>query len=114
AGWARMTAHHRAQVLYYIAENLSQRRDQIIHHLTSIAGVGQAAAEVSLSIERIFSYAAWADKFDGAVRSPPFRNVTLAMNEPIGTVGIVCPPELPLLGFVSLVMPVIATGNTAI
>jgi aldehyde dehydrogenase (NAD+) len=112
-GWARLTAHHRAQVLYYIAENLSQRRDQMIHQLT-YAGESQAEAEVSLSIERIFSYAAWADKFDGAVHNPPFRNVTLAMNEPIGTVGIVCPPELPLLGFLSLVMPIIATGNTTI
>jgi aldehyde dehydrogenase (NAD+) len=114
AGWARLTAHHRAQVLYYIAENLSQRRDQIVHHLTGLAGQAQAEAEVSLSIERIFSYAAWADKFEGTVHNPPFRNVTLAVNEPIGTVGIICPPELPLLGFLSLVMPIIATGNTTI
>ena len=87
-GWARATAHNRAQVLYYIAENLSQRREETTKHLSQSVGEQQAASEVNLSIERIFSYAAWADKFDGAVHSPPFRNVALAMNEPIGTVGI--------------------------
>src|SRR6202044_1829937 len=77
-------------------------------------GEKQAAAEVDASIERIFSYAAWADKFDGAVHNPPFRNVALAMNEPIGTVGIVCPAEAPLLGLLSLVMPALAMGNTIV
>ena len=65
-------------------------------------------------IERIFSYAAWADKYDGAVHNPPFRNVSLAMHEPIGTVGVICPREAPLLGFLSLVMPAIAAGNTVV
>jgi len=114
AGWAKTTAHNRAQILYYMAENLSQRRDEIAHRLAAAVGEPQAAAEVSSGIERIFSYAAWADKFDGAVHNPPFRNIAIAMNEPIGTVGIICPREAPLLGFLSLVMPVIAMGNTAI
>ena len=70
--------------------------------------------EVCLGIERIFSYAAWADKFDGAVHNPPFRNVALAMKEPVGTVGILCPADAPLLGFLSLVMPAICAGNTVI
>ena len=114
AGWAKSTAHNRAQVLYYMAENLSQRRDEITHRLAAAVGETQATAEVNSGIERIFSYAAWADKFDGAVHSPPFRSIAIAMNEPIGTVGIICPQEVPLLGFLSLVMPVIAAGNTAI
>src|SRR5579863_614353 len=114
AGWANTTAHNRSQVLYYMAENLVQRRDDIAHRLAAAVGEPQAAAELSLGIERIFSYAAWADKFDGAVHNPPFRNIAIAMNEPIGTVGIICPSEAPLLGFLSLVMPVIAMGNTAI
>jgi aldehyde dehydrogenase (NAD+) len=113
-GWAKSTAHNRAQVLYYIAENLSQRRDEIAHRLAAAVGKAQAAAELNAGVERIFSYAAWADKFDGAVHNPPFRSIAIAMNEPIGTVGVVCPQEAPLLGFLSLVMPVIATGNTAI
>ncbi len=114
ASWAKATAHNRAQVLYYSAENLSQRRDEIAHRLAAMVGEEQAAAEVDLSIERIFSYAAWADKFDGAVHNPPFRNVAIAMNEAIGTMGVICPREAPLLGFLSLVMPALAVGNTVI
>jgi aldehyde dehydrogenase (NAD+) len=113
-GWGKATAHNRAQVLYYIAENLSQRREEIAARLSAVVGNKQADAEVSLGIERIFSYAAWADKYDGAVHNPPFRNVALAMKEPIGTVAVVCPADAPLLGFLSLVMPAISTGNTVI
>ena len=112
--WAKATAHNRAQVLYYCAENLSQRREEIIRGLTAAVGAKQAAAELDLGIERIFSYAAWADKFDGAVHSPPFRNIAIAMNELLGTIGIICPAEAPLLGFLSLVMPALAVGNTVI
>jgi aldehyde dehydrogenase (NAD+) len=113
-GWAKATAHNRAQVLYYSAENLSQRRDEIARRLAAVVGEKQAAAEVDLGIERIFSYAAWADKFDGAVHNPPFRNIAIAMHEPIGIVGIICPTETPLLGFLSLVMPALAMGNTVV
>jgi aldehyde dehydrogenase (NAD+) len=77
-------------------------------------GRKQADSEVARSIERVFSYAAWADKFDGAVHNPPFRNVSMAMNEPIGTVGIVAPSEAPLVGLLSLVLPLIAMGNTVV
>jgi aldehyde dehydrogenase (NAD+) len=112
--WAKNSAHNRAQVLYYMAENLSLRRDEIAHRLAAAVGEASAAAEVDASIERIFSYAAWADKFDGAVHNPPFRNIAIAMNEPIGTVGIVCPQEAPLLGFLSLVLPALAVGNTVV
>ena len=112
--WGKATAHNRAQVLYYIAENLSQRREEIAGRLSAVVGKKQAEAEVRLGIERIFSYAAWADKYDGAVHNPPFRNVALAMKEPIGTVGVICPADAPLLGFISLVMAVISTGNTVV
>ena len=112
--WAKATAHTRAQVLYYCAENLALRRDEIRQRLTSAVGEQQATREVELGIERIFSYAAWADKFDGAVHNPPFRNIAIAMNEPVGTVGVICPFEVPLLGFLSLVMPLLAAGNTVI
>ncbi len=112
--WAKATAHNRAQVLYYCAENLSQRRSEIAGRLAAAVGEKQAIAEVDFSIERIFSYGAWADKFDGAVHNPPFRNIAIAMNEAIGTVGIICPREAPLLGFISVVMPALAVGNTVI
>src|SRR5436309_8164674 len=79
--WAKATAHTRAQVLYYSAENLSQRRDEIAQRLAAVVGEKQAAAEVDLGIERIFSYAAWADKFDGAVQMPSLRCISIAMDE---------------------------------
>mgnify|MGYP003323989818 CR=1 FL=1 len=66
------------------------------------------------SISRLFSYAAWADKFDGSVHDVPIRGVTLAMNEPLGVVGAVCPEEHPLLGFISIAAPLIATGNRCV
>jgi aldehyde dehydrogenase (NAD+) len=113
-GWGKTTAHNRAQVLYYIAENLSQRGAEISTRLAEVVGKKQAEDELRCGIERIFSYAAWADKYDGAVHNPPFRNVSLAMHEPIGTVGVICPREAPLLGFLSLVMPTISTGNTVV
>ena len=112
--WGRATAHNRAQVLYYIGENLSQRANEITATLARVIGEKQASSEVSHSVDRTFSYAAWADKFDGAVHNPPFRNVSIAMNEPIGTVAILCPADTPLLGFLSLVLPAIAMGNTVI
>jgi aldehyde dehydrogenase (NAD+) len=112
--WVKATAHNRAQVLYYCAENLAVRQNEIASRLASSVGEQQAKREVASGIERIFSYAAWADKFDGAVHNPPFRNIAIAMNEPIGTVGVICPSETPLLGFLSLVLPLIAVGNTVI
>src|ERR1700686_4806396 len=112
--WGRATAHNRAQVLYYIAENLSQRGEEITGRLAAAVGKKQAAEEVQRSVERLFSYAGWADKFDGAVHHPPFRNVSIAMNEAVGTVGVICPSEMPLLGFFTLVLPLIAAGNTVV
>ncbi|HEY4819144.1 MAG TPA: aldehyde dehydrogenase family protein [Candidatus Acidoferrum sp.] len=113
-GWARTTAHNRAQVLYYIGENLSQRAEEIAGRLGAVVGREQAGAEVRAGIERVFSYAAWADKYDGAVHNPPFRSISLAMHEAVGTMGIVCPADVPFLGFLSLVMPAIAMGNTVV
>ncbi|MBS1842344.1 MAG: aldehyde dehydrogenase family protein [Acidobacteria bacterium] len=112
--WAKTTAHNRAQVLYYIAENLSQRSDEISQRLAASVGAEQAGKEVSTSIDRLFSYAAWTDKFDGAAHNPPFRNIAIAMNEPLGAVGLLCPPEYPLLGFFSLALPLIAAGNAVV
>jgi aldehyde dehydrogenase (NAD+) len=114
-GWGRGTAHARAQVLYYIAENLAARSEEFARRLGQLgSGGAEAAREVERSIERIYTYAAWADKWDGAVHHTPFRNVTLAMPEPLGVIGIVCPESAPLLGFVSTVMPAIALGNAVV
>jgi aldehyde dehydrogenase (NAD+) len=112
--WAGTTAHNRAQVLYYWAENLSQRAQELVARLAAVVGRRQASRELKLSVERLFAYAAWADKYEGVVHSPPYRNVSLAMNEPIGTVGVVCPESTPLLGFLSLVLPLVTAGNCVV
>ncbi|HEX2251457.1 MAG TPA: aldehyde dehydrogenase family protein [Gemmatimonadales bacterium] len=113
--WAKTTAHGRAQVLYYLAENLAARSEEFADRLHALLGnESSGEREVELTIERIYSYAAWADKYDGAVHHTPYRNVTLAMPEPIGVLGVVCPEEWPLLGFVSTVLPGVAMGNTAV
>jgi len=114
ASWGRSAAHLRAQILYYLGENLMVRAHEFRNRLSTATGVSEevAAHEVDVSVERIFYYAAWTDKYDGRVHQTPFRNVTLAMPEPWGVLGIVCPETHPLLGFLSLVLPAIALGNT--
>jgi aldehyde dehydrogenase (NAD+) len=116
SSWGAATAHNRAQVLYYVAENLAARSDEFTRRLSAMTGASARAAktEVDASIRRAFLYAGYADKFDGAVHATRSRFVTLAMNEPWGVMGIVCPDEAPLLAFVSLVMPAIAMGNCVV
>jgi aldehyde dehydrogenase (NAD+) len=112
-GWAHSTAHLRAQVLYYVAENLSARAEEFADRIALQAGY-DGKLEVETAIARLFSYAAWADKYDGAVHGVPLRGLTLALVEPIGVMGLVCPDEAPLLGFVSLLGPPVAMGNTVV
>ena len=112
-GWAGATAHNRAQVLYYIAENLSARAKEFAERLRAMTGE-PGESEVEAAIQRLFFYAGFADKYDGAVRAGPRKFVTLAMNEPYGVLGIVCPDEAPLLALISLVAPAIAVGNAVV
>jgi aldehyde dehydrogenase (NAD+) len=114
--WGAATGHNRAQILYYIAENLSARAAEFEARLRVMTGASakDAADEVATSMRRAFFYAGFADKYDGAVHATKSRHVTLAMNEPFGIMGIVCPDEAPLLGFVSLLMPALAAGNRVI
>ncbi|MGN6306284.1 MAG: aldehyde dehydrogenase family protein, partial [Mesorhizobium sp.] len=116
AGWATASEHNRAQILYYIAENLEARAAEFAERLAAMTGKRKAdtAREVAASVSRLFSYGAWADKFEGAVHKPPLRGVALAMNEPLGIVGIACPEEPGLLGFVSTFAPAIAMGNRVV
>jgi len=115
-GWRQMSGHQRAQVLYYIAENLAVRRDEFAARLVAMTGQdsGDALLEVDAAIERWFAYAAWADKYDGMVHRTVQRHLTLALPEPVGVIGIGCPDECPLLGFVSLVAPAVAMGNSVV
>ncbi|MCR9273998.1 MULTISPECIES: aldehyde dehydrogenase family protein [Mameliella] len=113
-GWAKATAHNRAQVLYYIGENLSARAGEFAALIDRLTGSDGGAAEVEASVNRLFTAAAWADKFDGGVRSVPMRGVALAMNEPCGVIGALCADEAPLLGLVSVMAPAIAMGNRVV
>jgi aldehyde dehydrogenase (NAD+) len=115
-GWGRAAGHNRAQILYYIAENLATRADEFAARIDAMieCGAKRARAEVDASIARLFTYGAWADKFDGSVHSVPIRGVAIAMNEPIGVIGIACDERFPLLGMISALAPAMAMGNTAI
>jgi aldehyde dehydrogenase (NAD+) len=111
--WRAATAHNRSQVLYFLAENLAARADEFADRLYRLLGE-DGSAEVEATIRRCFTWAAWADKYDGAVHHTPMRNVTLAMPEPIGVIGILAPDEAPLLSLASLVLPAIAMGNAVV
>lgn len=114
-GWAGLAGHNRAQILYYIAENLAAREAEFVARLQALGmAAKQAAQEVAASIERWFIYGAWADKFGGTIQETVLRGITMAVNEPIGVIGIACPDEHPLLAFSALVGPAIARGNTVI
>ncbi len=114
--WAYYSPHNRAQILYYIAENLSARLDEFARRIADMTGVAKAAGrgEVELSIERLFHWAALADKAGGSIQETNTRGLVAAIHEPVGVIGIACPNEAPLLAFVSLVAPAIARGNTVV
>ena len=114
SGWTKATSHNRAQVLYYIAENLAIRGDEFAARIAAMTGSKDPQKEVQASIERLFYYAAWADKYDGLAHQPPMHGITVALNEPVGVIGIICPNEAPLLGFISLVAPAMALGNRVV
>jgi aldehyde dehydrogenase (NAD+) len=116
AAWSASTPHRRAQALYFLAENLALRAGEFAVRLMVSTGVDRTAAdaEVEASLRRLFAYGAWADKYEGTVHVPPLRGVALAMIEPMGVVGAVCPDEAPLLAFVSLLAPLLAMGNRSV
>ena len=113
-GWSKTTGHLRAQILYYIGENLSARAGEFAARIDAMMGARNGAKEVDAAVSRLFTYAAWADKYDGAAKPVPMRGVALAMNEPVGVVGGFCPDDAPLLGLVSLMAPAIAMGNRVV
>ncbi len=116
SAWSGVSAHSRAQVLYFIAENLAARADAFVKRLQqSGASAKDGRREVDASVQRIFHYAALADKYDGRIHSTNAKKqTTLAFNEPYGVMGLVCPSEAPLLGLISMVMPAIAMGNRVV
>ena len=114
AGWAGTSGHQRAQILYYLAENLSARAKEFAHRIDSMTGKGGGTKEIEAAIQRLFTAAAWADKYDGRAAGVPIRGVALAMKEPVGLIGAFCADEAPLLGLVGAMAPAIAMGNRAV
>jgi len=114
--WGKRAAYNRAQILYYIAENLNIREGEFADRIGAMTGKSRedSLREVEASISRLFTYAAYADKYGGEVQETPLYGVVNSVFEPVGVVGIACPEENPLLGFVSLVSPVVVRGNTCI
>ncbi|MGW8251711.1 MAG: aldehyde dehydrogenase family protein, partial [Anaerolineales bacterium] len=115
-GWAMRHGYNRSQILYFIAENLAARSTEFARRISAMTGRSASSAqlEVETSIERLFTYAAWADKYGGSVQETTLHGITVGVNEPIGVIGIACPDEFPLLAFVSLMAPAIARGNTVV
>jgi aldehyde dehydrogenase (NAD+) len=111
-GWSASTGYNRAQILYYVAENLAARAREFSARLRLMTGTDDG--EVEMAIERLFTFAAWADKFEGAVHMPPLRGAALAVPEPIGVVGVACPARQPLSGFIGLLAPLVSMGNTVV
>ena len=116
SAWQSSTPHLRAQILYFLAENLEARAAEFQNRIMKLTGVSkkQAGLEVETSVRRIFSYAALADKHEGLIHQPPMRGLALALNEAIGVLGLVCPDEAPLLGMLSMLLPAIAMGNSVV
>jgi aldehyde dehydrogenase (NAD+) len=114
--WAKTTGHSRAQILYYLAENLSARSDDFSKRISQQTGanVDSANQEVEAGISALFTAAAWADKYDGAVHNTPIRNVTLAVPEAIGVMGIILPDDHSLLSICTLAASALAMGNALV
>ncbi len=114
--WAIYSPHNRAQILYYIAENLSARAEEFAGRIQRMTEkpYDPARAEVAVSIERLFHWAAFADKAGGSVQETTLRGLVAALHEPVGVIGMACPDEAPLLAFLSLVAPAISRGNTVV
>jgi Aldehyde dehydrogenase family len=118
-GWAGATAYLRGQVLYRVAEMLEGRRGQFVEALVASEGLtgAVAASAVDDSIDRLVWYAGWADKFAqvaGAANPVAGPYFNFSVPEPTGVVGVLAPQESSLLGLISVVAPVITTGNTAV
>ncbi|SFR58790.1 aldehyde dehydrogenase family protein [Litoreibacter janthinus] len=111
-GWSKTTGHLRAQILYYMAENLSARASEFADRIKSMTGK-QGRDEVEDALQTLFTYAAWADKYDGQVHGVPIRGVALAMKEPVGVIAALC-DQRPLAGLLEVIAPAMAMGNRVV
>ena len=118
-GWAKSSAYLRGQILYRAAEILEARQNELTAELARSLAVSpaKARAEVTASIDRLVYFAGWTDKLSqvfGSVNPVSSPHFNFTMPEPTGVVAIVVPDQPPLLAMISLLAPVILTGNTAV
>jgi len=113
-GWSKSTGHLRAQILYFLAENLSARADEFATNIDAKTGSKSGKSEVETALDTLFAAAAWADKFDGTIANTPMRGATLVVNEPLGVIGAFCPNHMPLMGLIAPLASGLAMGNRMI
>jgi len=116
ANWSKSAGHLRAQILYYMAENLSARAAEFCARLRDLTGASaaKASAEMDASLARLFTFAALADKVEGRAKPVPLRGLAMALVEPVGLIGALAPEESPLLAPVTLMGAAMAMGNRLI
>jgi aldehyde dehydrogenase (NAD+) len=90
---------------------MSARAAEFADRIDAMTGKRNGATEVEVAIDRLFTWAAWADKYDGSAKGVPIRGVALAMNEPVGKITAFAPDDAPLLGPVSIIGAAMAMGN---
>jgi aldehyde dehydrogenase (NAD+) len=117
-GWARRTPYNRAQILYRLAEMLEARSGELVASLVSF-GAREADAQrgMAVGVDRLIHYAGWADKYAallGSVNPVATPHFNFTVPEPMGVVGVIAPDSPPLLGLLSMIAPVIASGNTVV
>ena len=112
AAWGSKSAYNRAQILYYIAENISARADDLTQKLIPLMPPQKARTQVAQTIDTLFTFAAWADEFSGTIKTPPIRGLALALREPTGCITALCADDAPLLGLALPMAAALSMGNT--
>jgi aldehyde dehydrogenase (NAD+) len=117
-GWAKRTAYNRAQILYRLAEMIEARSGELVASLVRFgAREADATKGMTVCVDRLIHYAGWADKYEqllGSVNPVASPHFNFTVTEPMGVVGIIAPDSPPLLGLLSMIAPVIASGNTVV
>jgi acyl-CoA reductase-like NAD-dependent aldehyde dehydrogenase len=117
-GWAKRTAYNRAQILYRLAEMIEARSGELVASLVRFgAREADATKGMSVGVDRLIHYAGWADKYEqllGSVNPVASPHFNFTVTEPMGVVGVIAPDSPPVLGLLSMIAPVIASGNTVV
>lgn len=118
-GWAKRSGYNRGQILYRMAEMLEARADELVaaHFPENAQAKKQAATEVAAAIDRIVHYAGWTDKYEsllGSVNPVATAHFNFSVTEPMGIVAVAAPDEAPLLALISMILPIITSGNAVV